>query len=286
MATTGAQASSEQMFAETPEAVFGGEDIGPGTRRPSPGRSPWVCGSVPRAARLGVGLWAELARVAMGVSKVEAQRGDWRFADPAWNDNPGYQRLKQAYLAWSDAMLALAEDPKADWRTAERARFAMTVLTSAAAPTNYFRSEPGRPEAGVRYRAEKVWPVAPGTSSGTCAAMAACRPRCRRASSRSGRTWRSRPGPSSGGTSGASSSATRRRRRGCDPARWWSSPPRSTSTTSSIWHPGRSFVEYEVSRGHPGFHGELAQPGARTRPVGPRRVRHDHHRARSTRPDR
>ena len=66
----------------------------------------------PAWPRAGVGLWAELARVALGVSKVEAQRGDWRFADPAWNDNPGYQRLKQAYLAWSEAMLSSGRGPE------------------------------------------------------------------------------------------------------------------------------------------------------------------------------
>ena len=142
MATTGAKAPPEEMFAETPEAVFGGEDIGSWDAPTFTRALALSVGSVPRAARLGIGLWAELGRVAMGVSKVEAQRGDWRFADAAWNENPGYQRLKQGYLAWTEAMMALAEDPKADWRSAERARFAMTVLTSAAAPTNYFALNP------------------------------------------------------------------------------------------------------------------------------------------------
>ena len=158
MATTGVQAPREEMFAETPEAVFGGEDIGSWDAQTFTRALALGVGSVPRAARLGVGLWAELGRVAMGVSKVEAARGDWRFADAAWNENPGYQRMKQAYLAWSQAMMALAEDPKADWRTAERARFAMTVLTIGRRPDQLLPSEPCRPQAGLRYRGKECDP--------------------------------------------------------------------------------------------------------------------------------
>ncbi len=134
--------ASEEMFAEATEAVFGGEDIGGWDPQELTRSLALGIGSVPRGLRASAGMWAELARVAVGASKLEAPKGDWRFADPAWSDNPGYQRLKQAYLAWSEAMMKLAEDPKADWRTAERARFAMTVLTSAAAPTNFLLSNP------------------------------------------------------------------------------------------------------------------------------------------------
>jgi polyhydroxyalkanoate synthase len=142
MATTHIDAPSEQMFAETPEAVLGGEDVGrfdPATftRSLSLGFK-----SLPRVARVSAALAAEMARVAAGVSEVDAARGDWRFADPAWNENPAYRRLKQAYLAWSEAVMELAEDASPDWRAAERARFAMTVLTSAAAPTNFMPLNP------------------------------------------------------------------------------------------------------------------------------------------------
>jgi polyhydroxyalkanoate synthase len=130
------------MFADAPEAVFGGEDLGSWDLQSFTRSLALGLGSVPRAARLSADLSAELARVAMGLSRIEAQRGDWRFADAAWTENPGYQRLMQAYLAWSEAMLALAEDPQADWRTTERARFAMTVLTSALAPTNFLALNP------------------------------------------------------------------------------------------------------------------------------------------------
>src|SRR6202161_621498 len=125
MATTHIDAPSEQMFAETPEAVLGGEDVG--GYDPATFSRSLTLGfkSLPRVARVSAGLAAEMARVAAGRSEVEAARGDWRFADAAWSENPGYKRLKQAYLAWSEAVMELAEDASPDWRAAERARFAM-----------------------------------------------------------------------------------------------------------------------------------------------------------------
>ena len=34
--------------------------------------------------RAGIGVAAELARIAMGTSEVTPARGDWRFKDPTW----------------------------------------------------------------------------------------------------------------------------------------------------------------------------------------------------------
>src|SRR5207302_890441 len=76
----------------------------------------------------------EAARVMAGWSDITAERGDWRFADPTWNENPVYRRLKQLYLAGVETLNGLVDDADVDWRTRERARFAVTVLTSAVAP--------------------------------------------------------------------------------------------------------------------------------------------------------
>ena len=142
MAVTGASKSSEHMFTDTQDAVFGGEDLGGWDPEAFARSLALAFRSLPRLARESVGLWAELARVTVGVSKVDSPGGDWRFADDAWSENWAFRRLKQGYLAWSDAMLGLTEDDKLDWRSAERARFAMTMLTSAAAPTNFLPSNP------------------------------------------------------------------------------------------------------------------------------------------------
>src|SRR5205085_7534856 len=62
---------------------------------------------------------------------------DRRFADPAWSSNPAYRRLGQSYLAWTASLTRLVdryEAEGADWRKVERARFALTALTSTLAP--------------------------------------------------------------------------------------------------------------------------------------------------------
>ncbi len=96
------------------------------------------------AVKAGVGLSAESVRIALGRSTVAPAKGDHRFADPSWDGNPGYRRLKQVYLAWSAAVDSVVEAADVDWRTRERARFAAGILTSSVAPTNTL---PGNPAA-------------------------------------------------------------------------------------------------------------------------------------------
>ncbi|MGH9034172.1 MAG: alpha/beta fold hydrolase, partial [Acidimicrobiia bacterium] len=126
------------------EAVAGAEDAGSfnvpellaaGMKTVSRGRN---------VARAAAGLSAETARILAGRSEVAAAKGDWRFADPTWNTNPGYRRLKQLYLASCGAIEGLVEEADLDWRNRERARFAAGILTSAMAPTNTL---PGNPAA-------------------------------------------------------------------------------------------------------------------------------------------
>jgi polyhydroxyalkanoate synthase subunit PhaC len=125
------------------EAVAGAEDAGTFRVREL------LASTLRLAARSGgdtvraaVGLSGEAVRVARGRSDVDIEKGDWRFADPAWNRNPGYKRVKQLYLAWSRALLGIVEDADVDWKTRERARFALGILTSAVAPTNTLLGNP------------------------------------------------------------------------------------------------------------------------------------------------
>jgi polyhydroxyalkanoate synthase len=89
-------------------------------------------------------LAGESLKITFGRSKVAPAPKDWRFTNAAWRDNPVYRRIGQGYLAWSEAMLRLVDVAELDWRTEERARFAMTLLTSALSPTNIL---PGNPAA-------------------------------------------------------------------------------------------------------------------------------------------
>lgn len=139
---TDTQTGRKEMFATAPDAVYGGEDLGILDGRAVAGSFLRTLTSAPRLARISAKLGVELARLAAGRSDMDAARGDWRFADAAWSDNVGFRMMKQAYVAWSEAVTELAADPRLDWRTAERANFAATLITSTLAPTNFLATNP------------------------------------------------------------------------------------------------------------------------------------------------
>src|SRR4051794_524006 len=124
------------------EALQAGEDIGGLQTRDlitAFGSAVWRARRVPQES---VGLAAELAKVTVGRSGVEPARGDWRFKDPAWRENPVYKRVGQSYLAGARALESIIENEDLDWKTAERARLLVNILTSAAAPTNSVAGNP------------------------------------------------------------------------------------------------------------------------------------------------
>jgi len=95
---------------------------------------------VSRAGALG----GEIAAAAAGRSTREPAKGDWRFADPTWTTNTAYRRLGQAYLALEHHLTAAVEEAEVDWRTHQRARFAVGIIASSLSPTNTL---PGNPAA-------------------------------------------------------------------------------------------------------------------------------------------
>jgi polyhydroxyalkanoate synthase len=128
--------------ARAAEALQAGEDIGGLQTRDlvtAFSSAVWRARRVPQES---VGLAAELAKVTVGRSNVEPARGDWRFKDPAWRQNPVYKRVGQSYLAGSRALEGIIESEDLDWKTAERARLLVNILTSASAPTNSVAGNP------------------------------------------------------------------------------------------------------------------------------------------------
>jgi polyhydroxyalkanoate synthase len=95
--------------------------------------------SLPRRA---TSLSFEMAKIAVGKSSVSPDGKDWRFKNKAWQQNPAFHRLGQAYLAWSRTTMDLVGDADLDWRTEERAKLAASLLTSALAPTNVLPLNP------------------------------------------------------------------------------------------------------------------------------------------------
>jgi len=84
----------------------------------------------------------QLVKVAVGRSDVDAGPGDKRFADPVWSNSPLYRRLLQTYLVQCRAIGRLVDEVELDHKSRERARFAVSLLTEAAAPTNNFFTNP------------------------------------------------------------------------------------------------------------------------------------------------
>jgi polyhydroxyalkanoate synthase len=98
--------------------------------------------------RLGV-LAAELARIGAGSSTVAPSKGDRRFTDPAWADNPLLRRMVQGYLAAGQTAEQLVGDAGLGWRDEQRARFLVENLVEALAPSNLPLVNPASAKAAI-----------------------------------------------------------------------------------------------------------------------------------------
>jgi len=84
----------------------------------------------------------DLGRIAVGASELEPDPRDKRFSDPAWKLNIGYRALAQCHLAWARALNRFVDEAHMDKRDAERARFVVSLLVDAMAPTNVLVGNP------------------------------------------------------------------------------------------------------------------------------------------------
>ncbi|MDP9347500.1 MAG: alpha/beta fold hydrolase [Actinomycetota bacterium] len=133
---------ADEVGERAVEALQGGEDLGGLSARDLVAAFGKAVARPGPLSREGARLTVEVARVAVGRSEVAPAKGDWRFKDPAWSDNPVYRRLGQAYLASARALHRVVEEADLDWRTEERARLAAEILTSTLAPTNTVLGNP------------------------------------------------------------------------------------------------------------------------------------------------
>jgi polyhydroxyalkanoate synthase subunit PhaC len=102
-----------------------------------------IASAVPTVVGAGARLAGTLSKVAVSRSDIAPAKGDRRFTDPTWTQNPAYRRLMQAYLAACGAVEEVVEGVNLpDWRDRERARFVAGVLTSTLAPTNTLLGNP------------------------------------------------------------------------------------------------------------------------------------------------
>jgi polyhydroxyalkanoate synthase subunit PhaC len=91
-------------------------------------------------------LWGAAARRAAGHAAepvIAPQRGDRRFNDPAWSEDPVFDYLKQAYLLASRQAADLVSKTEGiDEATRTRAEFFTTAYLNALSPANFAFTNP------------------------------------------------------------------------------------------------------------------------------------------------
>jgi polyhydroxyalkanoate synthase subunit PhaC len=122
------------------DAVQGGEDVAIDGRGAISAAMLLLGGG--RLTKAATDFNREIVRIMVGRSNVELPSRDARFADPTWRENLFYRRWGQAYIAFCAGLEGLVQESDVDWRTRERARFALNILSSAVAPTNALVGNP------------------------------------------------------------------------------------------------------------------------------------------------
>lgn len=84
----------------------------------------------------------EIGEVMSGKTVVDAPKGDRRFQDSAWKDNPFHRMSMSGYLAWSTAINRIIERTGASHEATERMRYVTSLFTDALSPDNMLVSNP------------------------------------------------------------------------------------------------------------------------------------------------
>ena len=99
-------------------------------------------------------LWRTMGERAMGQEAepvATPAKGDRRFSDPAWSDEPVYDYLKQAYLLAARQLQDFVAAAPVDDATRAQVDFASRQMMNALAPSNF--ATPIRRSRAVRSRA-------------------------------------------------------------------------------------------------------------------------------------
>ncbi len=103
-----------------------------------------------KLARIQARVWADYLALASrmlnagdGAQSVTPERGDRRFRDDAWNDNPVFDLIKQSYLIAGRGIMQVIEQAEGlDDDTRQRLEFATQQIVDALAPSNFALTNP------------------------------------------------------------------------------------------------------------------------------------------------
>ena len=103
-------------------------------------------------------LWATTTRRAAGEeAPAPTGKGDKRFKDPAWSENPMFDMMRQSYLVtsdWMNGLISSVED--VDPMVKRRAEFFTKLLTDAFSPSNFLASNPAALKAMAESNGESL----------------------------------------------------------------------------------------------------------------------------------
>ena len=105
-------------------------------------------------------LWQSTARRLAGETAepvIQPERGDRRFADPAWSENPVFDAIKQSYLLssnWLNSLVSAADGGDAEQN--RRVEFFTKMLTDAFSPSNFLMSNPAALNEALRTKGESL----------------------------------------------------------------------------------------------------------------------------------
>ena len=105
-------------------------------------------------------LWQSTARRMAGESPepvIQPERGDRRFSDPAWSENPVFDAIKQSYLLssnWLNSLVSAADGGDAEEN--RRVEFFTKMLTDAFSPSNFLMSNPAAINEAMRTKGESL----------------------------------------------------------------------------------------------------------------------------------
>lgn len=106
-------------------------------------------------------LWQATARRVAGGEEVEPvvapAKGDKRFNDPDWSNQPVFDVMKQSYLLtsnWLNGLISEVEDVDAE--TKQRVSFFTKMLTDAFSPSNFLMSNPAALREAIATNGESL----------------------------------------------------------------------------------------------------------------------------------
>lgn len=83
-----------------------------------------------------VGLSKDISQVMLGKLDEPSTKGDRRFKDPTWKENPIYRRYLQAYYVWCQRLNEWVDETDMTGDDNRRAKFVISLLTDALSPSN------------------------------------------------------------------------------------------------------------------------------------------------------